>query len=110
MATPVGVAPTGFARLAHPDGELALAAGAARAGALYILSARSSSRIEDVGEVASQGGGSWWFQVYVLRDRGLTARIVRRAAAAGAAALVLTADTPVVGRKRRDVGHDLAPA
>ena len=110
VATPVGVAPTGFARLAHPDGELAIAAGAARAGALYILSARSTSRIEDVGEVVAKGGGSWWFQVYVLRDRDLTARMVTRAAAAGAAALVLTADTPVVGRKRRDAGPEVVPA
>ena len=110
VATPVGVAPTGFARLAHPDGELAIAAGAARAGALYILSARSTSRIEDVGKVVATGGGSWWFQVYVLRDRDLTARMVTRAAAAGAAALVLTADTPVVGRKRRDAGHEVVPA
>jgi 4-hydroxymandelate oxidase len=104
VATPVGVAPTGFARLAHPDGELAVAAGAARAGARYVLSARSTSRIEDVGRVLGEAGGSWWFQVYVLRDRALTAGLVRRAVAAGAAALVLTADTPVVGRKRRDAG------
>jgi 4-hydroxymandelate oxidase len=110
LATPVGVAPTGFARLAHPDGELAVAAGAARAGALYVLSARSTSRIEDVGAVVRNGGGRWWFQVYVLRDRDLTARMVARAAAAGAAALVLTADTPVVGRKRRDAGHGVVPA
>jgi 4-hydroxymandelate oxidase len=47
-------------------------------------------------------GGAWWFQVYVMRDRTLTARLVERAVAAGARALVLTADTPVVGRKRRD--------
>jgi hypothetical protein len=45
LATPVGVAPTGFARLAHPDGELAVAAGAARAGALYVLSARSTGEL-----------------------------------------------------------------
>jgi 4-hydroxymandelate oxidase len=110
VATPVGVAPTGFARLAHPDGELAVAAGAARAGALYVLSARSTSRIEDVGQVMGDGGGSWWFQVYVLRDRDLTASLVRRAGAAGATALVLTADTPVVGRKRRDASSGVVRA
>src|ERR1035437_7494899 len=49
LATPVGVAPTAFHRMAHPDGELATAAGAARAGALYVLSTRSTRRIEDVG-------------------------------------------------------------
>ncbi len=102
VATPVCVAPTGFQRLAHPDGEVAAAAGAAQAGALYVLSTRSSRRIEDVAEAVAGAGGSWWFQVYVMRDRDLTAGLVRRAAAAGARALVLTADTPVVGRKRRD--------
>jgi 4-hydroxymandelate oxidase len=110
LATPVAIAPTAFHRLAHPDGELATAAGAARAGALYVLSARSTCRIEDVAEVVAGGGGAWWFQVYVMRDRGLTASMVRRAAAAGAAALVLTADTPVVGRKRRDSGDGVVQA
>ena len=101
MATPVGVAPTAFHRMAHPEGELATAAGAAGAGALYVLSSRSSCRIEDVGAVVAGQGGTWWFQVYVMRDRGLTASLVRRAARAGASALVLTGDTPVVGRKAR---------
>ncbi len=53
---------------------------------------------------AADGGGAWWFQVYVMRDRDLTARLAGRAVAAGARALVLTGDTPVVGRKRRDRG------
>jgi 4-hydroxymandelate oxidase len=102
FATPLCVAPTGYHGLAYPDGELATAVGAARAGALFVLSTRSSRRIEDVAEVVAAAGGTWWFQVYLMRDRELTAGLVRRAAAAGAAALVLTADTPVVGRKRRN--------
>ena len=102
FATPLGVAPTGFHGLAHPDGEVATAAGAARAGALFVLSIRSTRRIEDVADAVAAEGGTWWFQVYLMRDRELTAGLVRRAAAAGAAALVLTADTPVVGRKRRN--------
>jgi 4-hydroxymandelate oxidase len=107
FATPLCVAPTGYQRLAHPDGELATAAGAARAGALFVLSTRSTCRIEDVARVVAEHGGTWWFQVYLMRDRELTERLVRRAAAAGAAALVLTADTPVVGRKRRDSDDDV---
>ena len=107
FSTPLGVAPTGFQGLAHPDGELATAAGAARAGALFVLSSRSTRRIEDVAETVTAEGGTWWFQVYLMRDRELTAGLVRRAAAAGAAALVLTADTPVVGRKRRVARHEL---
>jgi 4-hydroxymandelate oxidase len=102
FATPLCVAPTGFHGLAHRDGELATAAGAAAAGALFVLSTRSSRRIEEVGDVVAAAGGTWWFQVYLMRDRELTAGLVRRAVAAGAAALVLTADTPVVGRKRRN--------
>ena len=101
-ATPVAVAPTGFQGLAHPDGEVATARGAAQAGALMVLSTRSSMRIEEVAEAVAGEGGAWWFQVYVMRDRTLTARLVERAIAAGARALVLTGDTPVVGRKQRD--------
>jgi 4-hydroxymandelate oxidase len=105
FATPLAVAPAGYQGLAHPDGELAAAAGAARAGALYVLSTRSTRRIEDVAAAVAAEGGTWWFQVYLMRDRELSAGLVRRAAAAGAAALVLTVDTPVVGRKRRDIGE-----
>ena len=103
LLTPLCVAPTAFHRMAHPDGERATAAGAACAGALFVLSTRSTNRIEDVAGVIDQNGGTWWFQVYLMRDRRLTAELVRRAAAAGASALVLTGDTPLVGRKRRNV-------
>jgi 4-hydroxymandelate oxidase len=104
VATPLCAAPSGYQGLAHPDGELAAAAGAARAGALYVLSTRSTRRIEDVAQAVAAHGGAWWFQVYVMRDRSLTEGLVRRAAVAGAKALVLTGDTPAVGRKRRDSG------
>jgi 4-hydroxymandelate oxidase len=99
LRTPLAVAPTAFHRLAHPEGEAATAAGAARAGALFVLSTRSSRRIEDVAAAVACAAGSWWFQVYMMRERELTAGLVRRAAAAGARALVLTGDTPVVGRQ-----------
>lgn len=107
LATPIAVAATAFHHLVHPDAELASAAGAARAGALYVLSTRSSRRIEDVASVLTPAGASWWFQAYVMRDRQLTAGLVRRAAATGAAAVVLTADTPVLAHRRRDRGADL---
>ena len=96
----VGVAPMGYQGLLHPDGELETARGAGAAGALNVVSTRSSRSLEDVAEAAP--GAPRWFQVYVLRDRGLTAEIVRRAAAAGYGALVLTGDTPFLGRKLRD--------
>lgn len=105
LPTPVAVAPIGYQALAHADGEVAAARGARRAGALLALSSRSSRRIEDVAAEA----GPWWFQAYVLRDRGLTRELVRRAAAAGAGAIVLTADTPYLGRRRRDRDPALIP-
>jgi 4-hydroxymandelate oxidase len=95
VAAPVMVAPTATQALAHPDGEVATARGAKAMGCLMVLSMRSSRRLEDVASAA----GSWWQQVYVLRDRGISDEVVRRAAAAGAAALVLTVDTPYVARK-----------
>ena len=104
VATPVAVAPAGFQSLAHPDGELATARGAAEAGALMVLSTRTTRRIEEVAEAVAGAGGAWWFQVYLMRDRDLTARLVDRAVAAGARALVLTGDTPVVGHKLRGDG------
>jgi 4-hydroxymandelate oxidase len=101
LDTPVLAAPTAHQRLAHPDGELATAEGVREAGALMVLSSRSSSVLE---EVAARVPGRWWFQVYVMQQRAVTASLVERAAAAGACALVLTGDTPVVGRKFRSYG------
>jgi len=98
VATPVLVGPTALHRAVHPDGEAATAAGAAAAGSLLCLSSRSGTPVEEV----AAAGGPWWMQVYVLRDRGATRAYVQRAAAAGAGALVLTGDTPVVGRKDAD--------
>lgn len=105
FSSPVAVAPAAFQRLAHPDGEVAVADAARRTRSLYVVSTRASCPLEDV---ASAVGGPWWFQVYVMRDRGLTAALVRRAADAGARALVVTGDTPVVGLKRRVSGTRIA--
>ena len=110
LATPVAVAPTAFQCLAHADGEVASGTGAARAGSLFVLSTRSTRRIEDVAAAVRGAGGAWWFQVYVMRDRSLTAGLVRRAAAAGAGALVLTVDTPEPGRKRQNRGDGIVTA
>ena len=101
FATPVAVAPSAFHKLAHPDGERASFSGTAAAGGLFVLSTRASMPISEVAQAAS---APWWFQVYVMRDREVTARIVEDAVRAGARALVLTGDTPYVGRKRRVSG------
>jgi 4-hydroxymandelate oxidase len=105
VETPFAVAPMAFHALAHPDGECATFAGAGKAGALAVLSTRSSRRIEDV---AASASGPWWFQAYGMRDRDLTRALVRRAADAGAQAVVLTVDTPYVGRKGKVGGVRIA--
>jgi 4-hydroxymandelate oxidase len=101
VAHPIVVAPTAFHRMAHPDGEPATARGAAAAGARFVLSTRSTAPVEDV--ATALDGRPFWYQVYVLRDRDLTVDLTKRAATAGATALVLTADVPRLGRRRRDV-------
>jgi 4-hydroxymandelate oxidase len=104
-ASPFVVAPMAFHALAHPDGECATVRGAGDAGCLTVVSTRASRTLEEVGAAAT---GPWWFQAYLMRDRGLTEALVQRAAAAGARAVVLTVDTPYVGRKGRVAGVRLA--
>lgn len=105
---PLVLAPTGFTRIADPQGELAVARSAERAGLPYTLSTLSTRSIEEVREVSE---GRLWFQVYAWRDRGLVTEMIQRAAAAHYEALVLTVDTAVFGRRERDVrrGFSLPP-
>jgi L-lactate dehydrogenase (cytochrome) len=105
---PLVLAPTGFTRIADPQGELAVARAAARAGLPYTLSTLSTRSIEEVRAVSD---GRLWFQVYAWRDRSLVAEMIDRAAAARFEALVLTVDTAVLGRRERDVrrGFSLPP-
>jgi L-lactate dehydrogenase (cytochrome) len=109
IAYPLVLAPTGFTRIADPQGELAVARAAERAGLPYTLSTLGTRSIEEVRAVS---GGRLWFQVYAWRDRGLVKEMVERAAAARYEALVLTVDTAVLGRRERDVRHgfSLPPA
>ncbi len=95
LRTPVCVAPTAMHRAAHPMGEIATARGAAAAGSLMQVSTNSGMSFEQIGMTGVQ----WWLQSYVFRDRGLTRAILQRAVDGGASAVVLTGDTPVVGRK-----------
>jgi L-lactate dehydrogenase (cytochrome) len=105
---PLVLAPTGFTRIADPEGELAVARAAAEAGIPYTLSTLSTRSIE---EVATAGRGPKWFQVYAWRDRGLVKEMLDRATEAGYEAIVLTCDTAVLGRRERDVrrGFTLPP-
>ena len=102
LPIPLVLAPTGFPRSIHPDGELAAARAAARAQLPYTLSTLSTYSIE---EVAAAARGPQWFQVYVWRDRGMVKEMIERAAACGYEAIVLTVDTAVLGRRDRDVRH-----
>ena len=103
------LAPTGFTRIADPQGELAVARAAARGDLPYTLSTLATRSIEEV--AAASGDGRRWFQVYVWRDRGLVREMIERAAASGYEALMVTVDTAVLGRRERDVrrGFSLPP-
>ncbi len=108
LPPPLILAPTGFTRIAHPDGELAVARAAARAGLPYTLSTLSTRSIE---EVAAVSAGPKWFQVYVWRDRGLVRSMLERAKESGFETIMITVDTAVLGRRERDVrrGFTLPP-
>ncbi|MBM4409926.1 MAG: alpha-hydroxy-acid oxidizing protein [Chloroflexi bacterium] len=105
-AWPVLIAPAAFQRLAHPDGEAALARAAAAEGVTVTLSTLSSTSIEEV--AAAAPGSPRWFQLYVFRDRVLTRGLVERAETAGYEALVLTVDAPLLGRRERDARNRFA--
>lgn len=108
IAIPIILAPTACQRLAHDDGELASVRAAASAGTACIASTLSTCSLEEIAGVA---GGPLWFQLYWYRDRALTEWLVRRAAAAGYAAICLTVDTPVLGRREREIrDHFALPA
>jgi 4-hydroxymandelate oxidase len=104
VAMPVATAPVAYQRLLHPDGELATARAAAAAGIPFAASTLSSVAIEEL----TAAGGVVWFQLYWLRDTGQTLDLVRRAEAAGCAAIVLTVDVPWMARRLRDVRNGFA--
>jgi L-lactate dehydrogenase (cytochrome) len=99
VSMPLVLAPTGYTRLTHSDGELAVARAAGRVHLPYSLSTMSTRSIE---EVAAVGDGPKWFQVYTWKDRGLVRELVERSAAAGYEVLWLTVDTAVLGSRERD--------
>jgi len=102
MTMPLILAPTGFTRIADPEGELSVARAAQRAGIPYTLSTMATRSIEEVSSVTSSPARNW-FQVYVWRDRDLVESLLGRAKTAGYEAIVITVDTPVLGRRERDI-------
>ena len=97
---PVLIAPTAMQQMAHPEGEAASARAAQSVGTIMVASTLSNLSLE---QIAAASSGPKWFQLYVYRDRGVTRDLIRRAEEAGFAALVLTVDTPLLGRRWRDL-------
>ena len=104
VGTPVGVAPWAYQAMAHPDGELGTARGAAAAGALMAVSTSATTDLAEV--AAAEPAGPRWFQLYRLHSPAHTDELARRAGEAGYRALVLTVDLPVLGRRHRDLRTD----
>ena len=98
--SPLIFGPTGIAGVLWPYGDLALARASADAGIGFCQSTTSNCTIEDI---ASKGRRDHWFQLYVQKDRGITAELVERARAAACPVLVVTVDLPVQGPRERDV-------
>jgi 4-hydroxymandelate oxidase len=99
VSMPILVAPTAFHGLVHPDGEIGTARGAAAAGTIMVVSAIATRTME---EIATATAAPRWFQLYVWKDREVTAELVERAAKAGYRAICLTVDTPLLGRREKD--------
>jgi L-lactate dehydrogenase (cytochrome) len=104
-ALPFGIAPTGFTRMMHTEGEVAGATAAAAAGIPFALSTMGTTSIEDV--AAAAPGGRNWFQLYMWKDRDRSMALVERAARAGYDTLLVTVDVPVAGARRRDVRNGM---
>ena len=105
VAMPLVIAPTGYTRMMHHHGEVAVARVAQRHGIPYTLSTVGTSTVEDVRDAAPDGQN--WFQLYLTNDERLNRELVDRASAAQFSTLVLTVDTSVGGYRLRDVRHGL---
>jgi isopentenyl diphosphate isomerase/L-lactate dehydrogenase-like FMN-dependent dehydrogenase len=108
ISMPIMVAPTAYQRLVFHEGERATARAAGEAETVMVASTFATCSLE---EIAAASHGPLWFQLYVYRDRSVSESLVRRAEASGYRALVLTADTPRLGRRERDIrnGFGLPP-
>jgi L-lactate dehydrogenase (cytochrome) len=105
FALPFGIAPTGFTRMMHAEGELAGSRAAEKFGIPFTLSTLGTTSIEDVRDASPNGTN--WFQLYMWKDRDASMKLVERAKASGVKNLVLTVDVPVAGARLRDVRNGL---
>lgn len=106
VAMPVAIAPTGLTGMQHADGEICGALAAKAFGIPFTLSTMSICSIEDVS--AATGGHPFWFQLYVMKDRGFIERLIDRAKAANCSALVVTLDLQVLGQRHKDIKNGLS--
>jgi lactate 2-monooxygenase len=107
LAVPMLLAPVGVLRIAHPDGELAVARAAAACDVPMILSTASSTPMEEV--AAANSSGQRWFQLYWPKDRSVAASFLARAKAAGFSVLVVTLDTRMLSWRPRDLDNAYLP-
>ncbi len=105
LPLPLVLAPTGYTRMMHPGGEIAVARAAHKHGLPYTLSTMATTPIETLSEAT--GHPDLWFQLYVMRDAGLNKELVARAAEAGYRVLMITVDTVVPGHRTRDERNGL---
>ena len=105
VAMPVALAPTGLTGMQHADGEILAARAAARFGVPFTLSTMSICSIEDV---AAHSPAPFWFQLYVMRDRGFIEDLIARAKAANCSALMLTLDLQILGQRHKDLKNGLS--
>lgn len=104
LSLPIVLAPVGFAGMMARRGEAQAARAAEKAGIAFTLSTLSICPIEEVRRATSQ---PFWFQLYMMRDRGIVKEIISRAAAANCGALVFTVDLPVLGTRYRDIRNGM---
>ncbi|MFM8354878.1 MAG: alpha-hydroxy-acid oxidizing protein, partial [Gammaproteobacteria bacterium] len=105
VSMPLALAPTGLAGMQHPYGEIHAARAAEAFGVPFTLSTMSICSIEDVAAHTTQ---PFWFQLYVMRDRGYIERLIHRARDAGCSALVLTLDLQIMGQRHKDIRNGLS--
>ncbi|MBX9684679.1 MAG: alpha-hydroxy-acid oxidizing protein, partial [Hyphomicrobium sp.] len=105
VSLPFALAPIGMSGMAHQDGEIHACRAAEAAGIPYILSTMSICSIEDVAAAVRK---PFWFQLYIMKDRGFIRELIQRAIAAKCSALVLTVDLQVLGQRHRDLKNGLS--
>ncbi len=105
VAMPIAVAPTGLAGMHYPNGEMVAAQACEEAGVPYTLSTMSICSIEDVASVTQK---PFWFQLYVMKDRGFIESLIQRAKDAKCSALVLTFDLQILGQRHKDLKNGLS--